>query len=241
MKLLIATPCAGGLATTGWIESVIVAVCQLRDLGHEVVVKMQSKESLINRARNTDATYALLNGFDRCLFIDSDIVFTYEQIKLLLDSKRDIVGGTYPLKNFPITVNFNPLPEQTDLFGSHRQAENYAAWVRKYADEKGEAEVLHVPTGFLLVDTKVFAALTYKVPWYTNFNPDTRTHTQYYEFFPTGVIDNQLESEDWGFCRIAREHGYPVFLQTKIVCGHIGSWQFRLGQYEIIDGQPPLL
>lgn len=239
MRILISTPCAGGMATTGWIESVIKTVIELGNAGHDVAVKMQNKESLINRARNTDATYALTQGYDKCLFIDSDIIFTWEQVRLLLESKREIIGGTYPIKTFPVTVNFNPLPEQRDLFGRDRQAHNYAEWAKKYADRKGEAEVLHVPTGFLMVDTKVFAALTYKVPWYQSFDAPSKTTVQHYEFFPTGVVEHELESEDWGFCRVARENGFKVYLQTKAVTQHIGSWAFRLGQYEVIEGQDP--
>ena len=240
MKILISTPCAGGVATTGYIESLIPTVARLTNEGHEVTIKMQGKESLINRARNTDATYALLQGFDKCLFVDSDISFRFDQVKMLTDSKELIVGGTYPLKNYPITINFNPLPEHRDLFGSHRQQDNYVQWVHKYADPTtGEAEVLHVPTGFLLVDTKVFAALTYKVPWYQNFNSDTKTLSQHYEFFPTSVVNHELESEDWGFCRLARENGFRIVLQTRAVTKHIGSWTFSLGQYDVITGQEP--
>lgn len=240
MRLLISTPCAGGLATTGWIESILVATAHLRDAGHEVVVKMQGKESLINRARNTDATFALVEGFDKCFFIDSDIVFSWEQMRSVLLSEEKIVGGTYPLKNFPITLNFNPLPEQRDLFGDNRRLENYAAWVHKYADPKtGEAEVAHLPTGFLCVSTEVFAKLTYSVPWYRSYMADSKAITTSYEFFPTSVVDESLESEDWGFCRLARESGFRIVLQTRSVTKHIGSWTFALGQHEVISGQEP--
>jgi len=241
VKILISTPCAGGKAEAGYIDSLLATVAHLGNEGHVVAIKMQRTESLINRGRNTDATYALLNGFDCIFFVDSDMVFDYVDFKRVLNSKRSIVGGTYPLKNFPITLNFNPLPQHSDLYGRDRRQNNYLAWVEKYADENGEAEVRHVPTGFLKVDTKVLADLTYKVPWYQNFNPDVKTTTTYYEFFPTHVVDHELLSEDWGFCEIARANGFPIYLQTRSVTGHVGSWTFRLGQHELIEAQKPLI
>lgn len=241
MKLLIASPAAYGLMTTGYVQSLLPVIAHLNHDGHEVAVKIQGTESLINRARNTDATYALLNGFDKILFIDADMVFTYAQVKMLLESKRSIIGGTYPIKNFPITLNFNPLEDQCDLFGKDRQQDNYAQWSHKYADENGEAEVRHVPTGFLLIDTKVLADLTYKVDWYQNFNPDVKTTTTYYDFFPTTVVNHELLSEDWGFCETARKHGHKIYLQIKAVTGHIGTMHYALGQREVITGQAPLI
>lgn len=240
MKLLISTPCCYGLATVHYVQSLLSVLPHLRDNGIDVTVKMMGNESLINRGRNTDATYALTNGFDKILFIDADMVFDYPKMKLLLDSKRQIIGGTYPLKTFPITLNFNPLDKETDLFGTDRQQDNYFAWVKKYADSNGEVEVTHVPTGFLLIDTTVLAELTYKVPWYQNFNANLKTTTTYYDFFPTTVVNNQLRSEDWGFCELAREHGHKIYLQTKAITGHVGSLTYGFGQH-VITGQEPLI
>jgi len=233
LRLLISTPCAMGYCTFQYTQSLVSALAHLGNDGIAVTLKMQGTESLINRGRNTDATYALLNGFDKILFIDSDMVFEYYQIKSLLESDKLIIGGTYPIKNFPITLNFNPLPEQCDLFGINRQRENFFEWRAKYAEENGEVEVRHVPTGFLMVDTKVLADLTYKVPWYRNYNPDVKTTTNYYEFFPTHVVDNELLSEDWGFCNVAALHGHKVYLHSKVVTKHVGSMVYSLEQKEV--------
>jgi glycosyltransferase involved in cell wall biosynthesis len=240
LRVLISTPCAYGLATVGYVQSLVPTIVRLGQDGYDIHLKMQGTESLINRARNTDATYALKNGFDKILFIDADMVFTYENVIRLLTSKREIVGGTYPLKTFPLTLNFNPLPEHGDLFGTDRQQDNYLAWVEKYADDNGEAEVMHLPTGFLLVDTKVLAKLTYSVPWYQSFNPDVKTTDVFYDFFPTTVVENQLRSEDWGFCEVARAAGFPLYLQTRAVNAHVGTFTYGLGQH-IVSGQAPLL
>jgi len=237
---MIATPAFGGQITTGYAISLISTLFRLNELGHETHVHMQGGESLISRGRNLCATDALTGGFDKLLFIDADMTFTPERVEMLLNSKRDIVGGTYPLKSFPVTINFNPLVEQRDLFGPHRQQDNYMEWVAKYADENGEAEVMHIPTGFMLIDCKVLAKLTYIVPNYGQFHPDKKTTAHYYDFFPVGTRFGEYESEDWAFCRVARENGFGVYLQTRAVNGHIGTHEYNLGQHVII-GQQPLI
>jgi len=239
MKLLIAIPCAGGMITTGCMTSLLQTWAQLPP-EIECEIYTLSTESLINRGRNTCAKYAIDGRFDKLLFIDSDLIFTYADIKRLLDSDKLVVGGTYPLKNFPITVNFNPLDEHADLFGKDRQQDNYMEWVRKYADDNGEAEVRHIPTGFMLIDMRVLAKLSHTVNWYQNFNPDLKTTTMYFEFFPTGVVNHELLSEDWYFCKLARDAGFKIYLQTRSVCAHIGNYAYGLGHH-IIRGQPPLI
>lgn len=240
MRILIGTPAFGGLVTTQYLQSLIPAVSLLSSQGHQVEIHMQANESLISRGRNTCAMYAIKNGFDKLLFIDADMIFTAESVDLLVRSKKKVVGGTYPLKAHPITLNFNPLPHQRDLFGEHRQQDNYIEWVAKYADSTGEAEVMHIPTGFMLIDMEVFAKLSYVVPWYNTFHPEHKTTEQAFDFFPVRVVEHEYESEDWSFCSLAREAGFPIYLQTRAVNGHTGTMHYGLGQH-IVVGETPLI
>lgn len=240
MKLLIGTPAYGGQVTVDYLQSLIPTLTHLGNDGIQVGLHMQKSESLISRGRNTCAMAAIKGGYDKLLFIDADIVFTYEKVKMLLNSKKKIVGGTYPLKNHPITLNFNPLQHQRALFGDNRQQDNYFEWVKEYADPNGEAEVEHIPTGFMLIDMQVFAKLSHIVPWYQTFMPDLKAYDQSFDFFPVGTREHQYESEDWAFCRIAREAGFGVYLQTKAVCGHVGTHTYGFGQH-IVVGQEPLI
>jgi hypothetical protein len=234
MKLIIATPAFGGMVTLGYMNSVIPTMMRLRDEGIHVELYTLGTESLISRGRNTCAMRAINGGFDKLLFIDADIVFTYEKVKMLLDSEAMIVGGTYPLKAFPIIQNFNPLVAHRDMYGRDRQMSNYAEFVHKYADENGEVEVMHIPTGFMMIDIRVLAKLSHIVDWYQSFQPETKETAQAFDFFPVRVREHQYESEDWAFCEIARAAGFKIILQTKAVCPHTGTHVYGTGQHVII-------
>lgn len=240
MKLLIATPAYGGLVTTDYCGSLLNTFGYLSQHGIAPTLYTLEKESLIPRGRNTCAKFAIDGGFDKMLFIDADLGWRPEWVKLLLDSGKDLIGGTYPIKTYPITLNFNPIPPCPE-FREHRQMDNYFEFVRKYANERGEVEVSQIPTGFMLIDMKVLAKLSHTVGTYTSFHPETGKMSQSYDFFPSGLMNGKYESEDWAFCNLAKEAGFSVWLQTQAVCSHTGSISYQLGQHEIITGQAPVI
>lgn len=162
------------------------------------------------------------------MFIDADIAWKASDLDLLLRSGREIIGGTYPIKSLPMRLNFNPLPGQTEEFGEHRDMAAFEQYRAKYAASTGEVEVAHIPTGFMLIDVNVFRALVIrgKVEHYTTFQIDTGEVKEYHDFFPTRIENDRYESEDWAFCSIAREAGFKVYLQTQIVCRHLGNYLY---------------
>lgn len=237
MKIYIATPCYGGMATVPYIASLMTTTNKLKEIGITSEVSLQYGESLIPRGRNTCAMQMLAKDFDKLLFIDSDISWEWEDVKRVVLSDKKIIGGIYPLKTFPITMNFNPLDEHRDLYGFERKQANYVAWCKKYADpETGEAEVAHLPTGFMCIDRVVLESLSHRVPHYTLFAPEKGTKEPYFDFFQIGVVNGEYRSEDWAFCDIARKFGFKVYLQTRSTVKHHGFQQFYMGQTEFVSG-----
>jgi hypothetical protein len=198
-------------------------------------VAFQGKESLIHRARNRAGTMTLEGNFDKLLTIDADIQWTYEDFKRIITSDKAIVGGIYPLKGFPVVANFNALPGRGDeLFSTHRgfDLDAFQKFCEKYADPvTGLAEVRHVPTGFLCVTREVLAKLSHTVDVYFTFMSNNGDRRGQFHFYPSDVKDGTLRSEDWGFCDIAREAGFPVHIDTKVLLGHTGYHTFRMGQF----------
>lgn len=225
MKLLIATPAYGGLLTTGYAHSALQTKDFLSRNNIDVHFYFIDNESLIQKGRNQCASYALKEKYDRIIFIDADIRWTVDDIVYLINSSRLVIGGTYPCKAVPIRLSFNPLPKDIDLyFGGvcDRGVKGFRKFKESCADENGEVEVLHVPTGFLQIRIEVLQKLAESVPQYMSAG------NLQYNFFPVRVTpEGVLESEDWGFCSLCREHGIPVYMQTKSVLAHTGSYEFK--------------
>ena len=227
MKLLIATPAYNGIVHAKFVISLFSVMAGLRNakLGHEIY--FLENESLIPRARNKCVKYALQNGFTHLLFIDADLVFTWENLKSLILAGRPIVGGTYPIKMLPIKYNFNPLPEHLADFGEDRSIEAYVEYVRKHADSHGLVEVAHLPTGFLLIETQALRDVQGRIAEYASFEPATGKVEQYWDFFPSGPKAGRYLSEDWGFSELVRDAGIKIFLHAHVTLGHIGSFTYR--------------
>lgn len=211
MKLLIATPAFGGQLTTQYFGSALQTAHGLMEAGVSHAFYLLDNESLIPRARNKCAQYALDMGYDKILFIDADMSWTYEDVRKLLNSKHLIIGGTYPIKMYPIKLNFNHLPGAIE-------------------SEGGEVEVRHLPTGFMLIDRSVLTTLRDEggAESYTSLDAATGQVVEYHDFFPTGVKDERYLSEDWGFCELARSAGFKVYLNTKVILGHVGTHHYRV-------------
>lgn len=205
MKVLIATPAFGGQLTTNYFLSALAT----RDLLHQHRVQHAfytlSNESLIPRARNKCAKFALEHHFTHLLFIDADIEWKPEWVLQLLASEHPIIGGMYPIKMLPIKWNYNALEES----------------------DEDIIEVKHLATGFLKIDVSVFQKLTTHTPQYKSYEPAAGETKIYYDLFPSGEFNGEYESEDWGFCRLARQAGFPVMLDKRIKCKHVGSFVYE--------------
>lgn len=231
MKLLLATPAYAGNMSSHYVGSLMNTLFGImRDaLVTEFHLLTYDRESLIPRARNKSAMHLLDTNYDKLLFIDADMSFTYESVKALVLSKKAIVGGTYPLKTFPEVLNFNPLLEHAPS-GNPRQPEEFKAYRNKWADpETHEVEVRHVPTGFMMIDKHVFQKMIMSgVPEYVEWDDVEKKEKKYYDFFQTGVRQGRYESEDWSFCSLANSLGITPYLNTSIVNGHVGVHHYEV-------------
>lgn len=240
MKLFIACPSHYGEVTCGFMTSYNNLRTAFAEDGIDHIIHFNYGDSAVGRARNNLAQDFLESGFDKLLFIDTDLIFKPEDVRRLLRSEKKIVGGTYPLKGFPITLNFNPLNEQRgELFPTSDFLTSYKDWAKKWSRD-GEIEVKHVPTGLLLIDRSVFTDLAETTDWYYHHCSRTGLTRKVFDFFQFRVLDHEYLSEDWFFCHKARERGHKIYLQSRSITQHTGLHHFALGQHVII-GQQPLL
>lgn len=162
--------------------------------------------------RNQLVHQFLESGFNRLVFLDSDITFLPGALHKIAKEKDDFVGGAYRLKQdvheYPVTWKDGAL----------------------WANEHGNLEVQSLPTGFLSLSRNVFEVLKEKQKDRTFQHKGPRIHC----FFQMRFEDGALWGEDSYFCKEWREAGGKVWLSPEIALvhwdektpypGHVGNW-----------------
>lgn len=165
-------------------------------------------DSLVSRARNTLTAKFLASDCTHLLFIDSDLIFSGEQVERLLSHNEDVAGGFYPKKKegeLEWVCN-------AKLDGSH-------------VDARGLQEVRYMGTGFLLIKRGVFERMIGRFGEEIAYHPDNDPSATEWDFWTVGVHrpSGRYLSEDWFFCQRALDLGYKVFGDTKVILKHVGQ------------------
>ena len=236
-KIFIATPMYGGLCVGGYTVGLLNSVQEFMRNGMQMYYAHMVNESLITRARNTLAYDFLDTDATHLMFIDADITFNPADIISMVKADKDIICGLYPKKeiNWKTVakavnsgVEYHELPSYTgsfvvNLVGDAAQATG---------DVNEPMEIDNGGTGFMLIKRNVFETLKPTVPTYTNDqilivdkNPVKKI---IHEFFATSIDEasNRLLSEDYHFCKIARQAGFKVYAAPWANLSHSGTYNF---------------
>ena len=211
-------PCYGGQLTEACFMSFMKWANISRELGITWSVETVVSESLISRARNNlVAKFLSSSKSTHLMFVDADIAWEPWHILVLIDAKKPLIGGVYPIKKLPIEWCVNIDPEQlkdptTNLVEVHKTG-----------------------TGFLLISREVFTKLDQhpEVKHYTsdiNFNPELDPYTKNY--FDTAVKDNRYLSEDWNFCDLWRDLGEKVYVDKRVLLMHVGTFVYDIAHQD---------
>ena len=248
-RIMIGTPCYGGMATAAYLQSLIGFSNLSKVFGVEYVLVTLINESLITRARN-DIVSQFLNfkdekgHLDYLMFIDADIQFEPDSVLRLIAHNKDVVAGAYPLK----VVNFNEIAKTTGTpeemaamsteyvinvkFASEEKRNNLQVEI-----EEGVIEVHDAGTGFMLIKRDAILKMIEKYPE-TRYTRDMKnidesgrlvqTNEYQYALFDTSIYeDNRYLSEDYTFCRRWQKIGGRIFIDPLVVLNHVGSHMFR--------------
>jgi hypothetical protein len=176
-------------------------------------------DSLVSRARNTITMEFLKSDCTHLLFIDSDLVFSIDQIKRLISHGESIIGGFYPKKKdgAPELV-FNPTIPPTPM------------------DSRRLTEVRYIGTGFMLIAREVFEKMIAELGDDIVFKVDTKEKVGF-DFWPVGVYkyadgSRRYLSEDWYFCQRALDLGFRIFGDNGIMLKHSGNALYPLKSQE---------
>lgn len=207
----IAMPCYGGQLTESTFMSFIKFGNTARQFGIEWSIDTLVNESLISRARNTlTAKFLEETTASHLMFIDADIGWEAWNLLLLLDRRKDMIAGLYPMKSMPLKWVVNGVKNGE-------------------SDELGLQEVSKAGTGFLLTKRDVFEKMKSHpaVKPYKNdlgLNPKLDKHLM--TFFDTAVRQGRYYSEDWTFCANWRDLGGKIFVDKRILLRHAGYFNY---------------
>ena len=189
MKTLIAVPCMDTVPTL-----FLASMIQIQHVGEVEISLTQS--SLIYDARNALAHKAVTDGFDRVLWLDSDIIFKpdlMQQLSARIDEGYEFVSGLYFTRKAPI----KPV-----VYSDVGMREN-VPYCDSYTDYPNEIfEIVGAGMGGVMMTTDLIKAVAEKFG--LPFSP------------MLGF------GEDLSFCNRVRELGRKMYCDPNIKLGHLG-------------------
>jgi hypothetical protein len=241
-KILFATPAYGNMVTAAYCRSALVAMEELTKAGiANDWLLPENNDSLVHRARmEITATFLRRPEFSHLFWIDADIEFSPNDVAALWNLDADIAVGVYAMKK-----------RDAQWFAAWKDG----ALVKDLDQWKGPEPVDYAGTGFMLIKRGVLQALwehlaaqeiravdaLHDLPKTIsdeNYEIIRKAVNSYYRpswegangrvpaLFMTPIHDGGLESEDYHFCRIAREAGFKIIMDPSVRLKHWGSYAF---------------
>jgi hypothetical protein len=194
MRVCVATPCYQHVHAETFI-SLVGAL--LRCFPHELYLTSK-RGPYLDVGREFCVRDALVHKCDKLLFVDSDMVFRQDALNQIVSHDKDIIGGNYYEKHFPLesTVRFD------DGKGGYQGG--------KISMPKEPFKCAAVATGFMAINLKRLAEC---------MSPP---------YFSYGTVGTEFEGEDIGFCRRARKAGLEVWCDPTIPLLHMGEMPYGM-------------
>ena len=195
MRTLIAIPCMDTVPTQ-FMQSFV----GLRKVGETVTSFTVS--TLVHNARNYLAKQAVDEGFDRVLWLDSDMVFDADLMERLsadLDEGREFVAGVYRKRKPPFT------PTIYKDVGYYMEDGNLTPKATCYEDYPRD-DVFEI-------NACGFGAVMHSVDLIKQIGAKFGA--------PFAMLPNF--GEDISFCMRAEELGVKMYADSRIKLGHIGQ------------------
>lgn len=190
-------------------------------------------DTMIARSRNMLADRFLKSGAQWSLWLDSDVAapianpdwFRWisqtntlsddhtrlDVLEHLLNQNKPVIGGVYASRKY-----HGALVMQPEINPRSHEDQILCNDLRK-GISRGLIEVDWIGFGCAMIHRQVFLELQRAFPM---LKPQS-------EFAPWRFFQPEAdEGEDEAFCKRARSCNIPIWLDTKLVCGHIGSMCF---------------
>ena len=195
MKTLIAIPCMDMLPV-GFVQSLLYM-----HKGDNPTVYFKPN-SLVYDSRNLLSLYAIENGFDNVLWLDSDMLFPPNTLTKLEAYNMDMVTGLYVKRHEPVEPVLYEKIEEPERGRDGKLIANIASYTNYPRD--AFFPVAGCGFGCVLTSTKLL-----KHVW-DEYGP---AFTPY-----------PWASEDISFCNRVNQLGYQIYCDSSVSCGHIGQF-----------------
>lgn len=204
-SILFCTPCYGGMIFEPHFRSCLNLKEELTRIGLAHDWLTGRNESLVTRARNEMTCSFLQTDHTHMMWLDADIEFESEHVAKLWNMDADIAVGVYAMKK--------------------QDKQWFAAWkdgalVKDLDRFTAPIEVDYAGTGFMLIRRSVIEALSAQSESYEG--PNGRVPALYM----TPIHNDGFESEDYHFCRIARDAGFKIMMDPSVRLKHWGQYAY---------------
>jgi hypothetical protein len=167
-------------------------------------------------ARDTGGLKLLELGWEWLFFLDDDVICPPDTILKLLSHNKPIVSGVYYRRYAPLA----PVMLLDSAIGPQ--------WITEYP-ANSLIKVDYVGAGCLLIHRSVLESL-----------PPLSTSAHWFEWRCNRTDLPHLEktSEDFTFCKHARNHGFEIFVDTSIQCQHCGQASSNIEGFKPLEIKP---
>lgn len=226
--IFIATPMYGGMAMAAYTWAMAQTPATFMRNGLGLLYMNKVNDSVVANARNTLANQFLESQATHLMWIDADIGFNPLDIVSMVVADRDIVCGLYPKKEIDWKRVAQAVRDGVPPEELHQHTGSFVVNLitgpagTVSADVDGLFEIGGGGTGFMLIKRGVFEALADDVRGFIYEQTVIR------EFY-SSTIDpetGKMMSEDYHFCRLARDHGFKVFAAPWVRLSHTGTYVF---------------
>lgn len=153
-------------------------------------------------ARNGIVQLGIAKNVDYILMVDSDMVLPRDALINLLEGDKDVALGYCPRRN---ASNLYDGKTAIYRFGTASYVDRFHVLEFRDMASRGEHKVAVHGGGMAcaLIKTSVFEKIEY--PWFKWVNYD----------------NGEVLSEDLYFCVQCKHHEIPIYVDTRVGCGHL--------------------
>lgn len=235
-NLFIATPMYGGLCYGNYMESMLSLQANLIAKDMDAYFSFLYNESLITRGRNTMVNDFIKSDCTHMVFIDADIHFNPHHLFRMVEADVPIICGLYPKKEInwggvAFAIEKKVPQDQLKYFTGEYVVNMVGDATEQLVPLDKPFEIKHGGTGFMVIKREVFNTLKDKCPKYVHNMVDTNDNSNFgdeiTEYFATSIDENKkLLSEDYHFCKLARDNDIKVYGAAWAQLSHTGTYEY---------------